>query len=148
MNILFASLAFLILTSCGKSTSTSNRKEVNQLCGYSFTSQCVLPAQYVIVSKKRLPEKIKVYFKNREVRRLAFDKCLPNATFQSFPILGVSMIGFRERIEMFQEGMSIEIVDAGKNCDNDAIFFDQEIIPVKSDSWENTKITMTFNLDN
>ena len=144
MKLILTLAVLFALSSCGKKTSANDERIVNGLCTDTRTTNCELPAQFQIKSKTALPSKIKVYFKNKDVRTLAFDQCKPNARYGLFPILGFSMIAFWEKEEIFQEGMKIEIVDAGVDCQNDALFFDEEITPVKSDSWANTKITLTF----
>ncbi|HXH31796.1 MAG TPA: hypothetical protein VNJ01_13365 [Bacteriovoracaceae bacterium] len=147
MKSLLISLCLLTVATCGKKDSKPT-KIVNALCAEGESKNCVLPTQFIIVSKKQLPKKIKVYFKKENFRAEALNQCDPTASIQLFPIWGVSMIGFRERSEVFEAGMGLEIVDAGESCDKDALFFDEVVIPVDSDSWQHTKTTKTFNLEN
>lgn len=146
-------ICVLFLMSCGKKDSDSQPDQATwNMCGgsiiYKACERRLMPVQYIIVSKQRLPEKIKVFFKRNELKYQAFDQCSPGAITQHFLSSGVSMLGFQINDIFDEEGMSIEIVDAGENCDKDAIFFDESIRPVQSDSWENTRLTLTFNLEN
>jgi len=146
----------LTLIGCGndkKSKSQAQQQEDGQIevitsCETVKSIKCSQPTQYVIVSKQILPTKLKVYFKTTEKRRLVFDQCNTKSVYQLFPSEGVFTVGFREKSELFKAGMNLEIVDVGEDCGNDAVFFDQVITAVDSDSWLNARVTQTFNLDN
>ena len=147
--------SLLMVVSCGADKKSKpraqNQEDQNTEVIHSCEEKslkCSLPTQYVIVSKQTLPKKMKVYFKTSEKRTLVFDQCNTKSVYQRFPSEGVTTIGFRENSEVFLAGMDLEIVDAGEDCDNDALFFDRAITPVDSDSWVNARATRTFTLDN
>ena len=156
LKALFLLLIPLTFVSCGDDKKSKphplredqEKAEVLPTCEAEESIKCSQPTQYVIVSNQKLPKKLKVYFKTDEKRSLVFNQCNSKSIYQLYPSEGVTTMGFREKSELFQSGMSLEIVDAGEDCDNDAVFFDEAITPVDSDSWVNTRVTKTFNLSN
>lgn len=145
LKALILTCCLLALVSCEKKNPKPTRV-VNKLCSGEVTEKCELPTQYIIESSKPFPQNIKIYFKNSIQRVEAFDQCDPKADVQHFPIEGVSMIGFRASSHLFKNGMRIEILDRGENCDSTSPFFDEAIVPRVTDSWENTRDTKTFVL--
>lgn len=150
-----AFLFLLALVGCGndKKSKSQVQKEEDETeiltsCEDLKSLKCTLPTQYVIVSNQKLPKKLKVYFKNDKKRSLIFNQCNPRSIYQLFPSEGVATLGFREPSDLFEQGMSLEIVDVGEDCNNDAVFFDEVLAPSNSDSWVNARVTKTFNLNN
>lgn len=133
MKVLILTLCLVTLAGCGEKKKNTSGMEANQRrteCGaLTKTNLCMAQTQYVIFSKTALPAKIKVsrLVNNRMIEIV--NECQRKSDFTIERGGAFDRVLFKGHHSLLPIGARLEIVDMGRFCDNDALFFDQVITP-------------------
>ena len=103
------------------------------------------PNQYVIVSHRALPSKIKITRMVNNQKSVIFNECEGNSDFTIERNGTFDRILFEAHRGLLRDGVQLEIVDLGALCDNNAVFFDQVITPEVTRVGNGTLYRITLN---
>lgn len=108
-------------------------------------ASCLPSTEYFFVSNQPFPNEFRITFKNSEQTNKIIDTCVAEDSYIIDSSNGRHVLNYGTFGQAYAQGMTLQIIDLGENCENDAIFFEEAVIPVDS---AESRYKKTFNLEN